>query len=213
MALKVTQVRSTIGCKPKTRGTLRALGVRRIGQSNVVAPVNTAVAVNYHCPACTTVAMAVQIVVTLRTPPSPALLVELQADLAQLRALSALGANGTPQAIASEVAAVQQEIDAQLNNSGTLAKPIGSTGTTTSSSSTAPAGSNGNNSSSATTTTTNGQATAPASTSTTSAAPPSASTSTASPPPTTTTSRQTTSTTTSPPAAAGASSTATTTTP
>ena len=34
--LKVTQVRSSIGAKPKTRGTLRALGLRRLGQSNVV---------------------------------------------------------------------------------------------------------------------------------------------------------------------------------
>ncbi len=35
-ALKVTQVRSAIGAKPKTRGTLRALGLRRIGMSNVL---------------------------------------------------------------------------------------------------------------------------------------------------------------------------------
>ena len=32
----VTQVRSAIGAKPKTRGTLRALGLRGIGQSNVL---------------------------------------------------------------------------------------------------------------------------------------------------------------------------------
>jgi large subunit ribosomal protein L30 len=31
MPLKVTQVRSAIGRKPKQRGTLRALGLRRIG--------------------------------------------------------------------------------------------------------------------------------------------------------------------------------------
>ena len=31
--LKVTQVRSSIGTKPKHRGTLRALGLRRIGQT------------------------------------------------------------------------------------------------------------------------------------------------------------------------------------
>jgi large subunit ribosomal protein L30 len=31
MPLKVTQVRSAIGTKPKQRGTLRALGLRRIG--------------------------------------------------------------------------------------------------------------------------------------------------------------------------------------
>ena len=34
--LKVTQVRSSIGTKPKQRGTLRALGLRRIGHSNVL---------------------------------------------------------------------------------------------------------------------------------------------------------------------------------
>ena len=34
--LKVTQVKSTIGSKPKTRGTMRALGLRGIGQSNVL---------------------------------------------------------------------------------------------------------------------------------------------------------------------------------
>jgi large subunit ribosomal protein L30 len=31
--LKITQVRSTIGAKPKQRGTLRALGLRRINQT------------------------------------------------------------------------------------------------------------------------------------------------------------------------------------
>lgn len=34
--LKVTLVRSGIGAKPKQRGTLRALGVRRIGRVNVL---------------------------------------------------------------------------------------------------------------------------------------------------------------------------------
>jgi large subunit ribosomal protein L30 len=31
--LRITQVRSAIGTKPKTRGTLRALGLRRIGHT------------------------------------------------------------------------------------------------------------------------------------------------------------------------------------
>lgn len=33
--VKVTQIRSTIGSKPKHRGTLRALGLGRIGKSRV----------------------------------------------------------------------------------------------------------------------------------------------------------------------------------
>jgi large subunit ribosomal protein L30 len=34
--LKVTQIRSGIGTKPKHRGTLRALGLRGIGKSNTL---------------------------------------------------------------------------------------------------------------------------------------------------------------------------------
>ncbi len=34
--LRVTQVRSAIGSKPKHRGTLRALGLGRIGRTNVL---------------------------------------------------------------------------------------------------------------------------------------------------------------------------------
>ena len=34
--LKVTQTRSRIGIKPKQRGTLRALGLGRIGRSNTL---------------------------------------------------------------------------------------------------------------------------------------------------------------------------------
>jgi large subunit ribosomal protein L30 len=34
--LTVTQVRSAIGIKPKQRGTLRALGLGRIGKSNTL---------------------------------------------------------------------------------------------------------------------------------------------------------------------------------
>jgi large subunit ribosomal protein L30 len=36
MALKVTQIKSGIGTKPKHRGTLRALGLGRIGQSHTL---------------------------------------------------------------------------------------------------------------------------------------------------------------------------------
>ncbi len=34
--LRVTQVRSAIGSKPKQRGTLRALGLGRIGKTNTL---------------------------------------------------------------------------------------------------------------------------------------------------------------------------------
>ena len=32
--ISVTQIKSSIGAKPKTRGTLRALGLGRIGKTN-----------------------------------------------------------------------------------------------------------------------------------------------------------------------------------
>jgi large subunit ribosomal protein L30 len=35
-SLKVTQVKSAIGTKPKHRGTLRALGLGRIGKTNTL---------------------------------------------------------------------------------------------------------------------------------------------------------------------------------
>jgi large subunit ribosomal protein L30 len=35
-SIKVTQVRSAIGTKPKQRGTLRALGLGRIGKTNTL---------------------------------------------------------------------------------------------------------------------------------------------------------------------------------
>ena len=35
-SLKVTQVKSSIGTKPKHRGTLRALGLRGIGKTNTL---------------------------------------------------------------------------------------------------------------------------------------------------------------------------------
>jgi large subunit ribosomal protein L30 len=34
--LKVTLVKSTIGAKPKAKGTVRALGLRRLGASNTL---------------------------------------------------------------------------------------------------------------------------------------------------------------------------------
>jgi large subunit ribosomal protein L30 len=34
--ITVTQVRSTIGIKPKSRGTMRALGLRKIGDTNTL---------------------------------------------------------------------------------------------------------------------------------------------------------------------------------
>jgi putative peptide zinc metalloprotease protein len=109
-----------------------------VGHTSVIAPINEAEALNVNCPACTTTALADQIVVTLTKLPSKALLATLNADLKQLGDLSALGAGGTPAAVAAEVAQVQAEIDQQLRQSGSLtnSNSTGSAGNTTTGSAT-----------------------------------------------------------------------------
>jgi putative peptide zinc metalloprotease protein len=102
-----------------------------VGQSRTIAPINAAGALNYNCPACTTTAVADQIVVTLKSVPSQQLLDQLEADLKQLNALPALGAGGTPAAVAAVVSTVQQEIQTQINQSGLPSNPASNTNTNT----------------------------------------------------------------------------------
>lgn len=164
-----------------------------VGQTKSIVPINVAGALNVNCPACITTAIADQIVVTLKSEPSDTLLTELQADLEQLDALPALGATGTPDAVASEVAAVQSQIEAALGDSGQLSNPPpttttagpapGQTTTTTQATTTTP-----------TTTTSPAAASTTPTTSTTSTT----STTPAAPPSTSTTSTTSTTTTTPP---------------
>jgi putative peptide zinc metalloprotease protein len=113
-----------------------------VGQSNKIAPINAAGALNYDCPSCITTAIADQIVVTLKALPSQQVLAKLESTLSQLNALPSLGAGGTPNAVASQVATVQQQIENTLSGSGLLANPPASTSTTTTpASSSAPSGS------------------------------------------------------------------------
>ncbi len=172
-----------------------------VGQSNIIAPINEAEALNQDCPACTTTAIADQIVVTLKSQPPRVLVAELDADLRRLNALSALGASGSPAVIAADVAAVQQQVDTQLNASGLLTKPIAtSSGTTSSQSSTTAAASQTATSTSQQSTTGTSPQPSSATTSSTATSPASAS------PPAASSSSTTTTTT----APAGSSSTATT---
>ncbi|MFZ0041290.1 MAG: hypothetical protein WAK93_08290, partial [Solirubrobacteraceae bacterium] len=165
-----------------------------VGRSKLIAPIDAAGSLNYDCPACTTTAIADQLVVTLKSQPSAALVAKLAAALKQLNALPKLGAGGTPAAIASAVASVQQQIQTELDNSGLPANPITTTTPSGSGTSTTSQGSVGSNSS----------ASQPqdAQTNTTSSAPgssaPTTSTATgSSPPPTTTPSQSSQSATTS----------------
>jgi putative peptide zinc metalloprotease protein len=119
-------------CKACTTVAVSFQLVLIVGSSHIIAPINAAGALNYNCPACVTTALADQIVVTLKAQPSQQLLDTLNADLKQLNALPALGAAGTPSAVASEVGAVQQEIDSALQNSGLETNPPSSSSSSTS---------------------------------------------------------------------------------
>jgi putative peptide zinc metalloprotease protein len=123
-------------CKACTTVAVSFQLVLIVGSSHIIAPINAAGALNYNCPACMTTALADQIVVTLKAQPSQQLLDTLSADLKQLDALPALGAAGTPAAVAAEVAAVQKEIDTALQGSGLEANPPSSTSPSTSATST-----------------------------------------------------------------------------
>ncbi len=109
-----------------------------VGRSKVIAPINAAGSLNYNCPACMTTALADQLVVTLTAAPSQQLLDTLNAVLKQLDALPKLGAGGTPSAVASEVAAMQQQIETALRNSGLEANPPSSSSASTTAPPTSP---------------------------------------------------------------------------
>lgn len=113
-----------------------------VGQSNVIAPVNNAFALNKRCPACTTVALADQMVITLSKQPSRPLLAKLKAALKRLHALSKLRGRLAAKRIVEEVAAVQRKVEALLVASGLMTNPP--------SSSTSSASSSGSSSSSST---------------------------------------------------------------
>ncbi len=125
----VTQTNSAYAlahCQACTTVAVSFQVVLVVGRSRIIAPINAAGSLNYDCPACTTTALADQLVVTLSAQPSSALMAKLNADLQALGALPALGAQGTPAAVATEVGAVQQQIETELNNSGLLTTPISS---------------------------------------------------------------------------------------
>ena len=174
-------------CKACTTVAVSFQIVLVIGQSRIVAPINAAGALNYDCTACLTTAIADQIVVTLKSQPSKELAAQLAADLKQLNALPELGSNAMPAAVASAVAAVQQEIETQLHDSGLMTT---ASSTTNPGSSTDSTSTSSSSSSSGGTTTTSSSSSSPPTSST-----PSGSTTTTTPASTTTSPATTTTTT------------------
>jgi putative peptide zinc metalloprotease protein len=173
-------------CKACTTVAVSFQIVLVIGQSKIIAPINAAGALNYNCTACLTTAIADQIVVTLKSQPSQELAAQLAADLKQLNELPELGSDATPAAVASAVAAVQQEIETQLHNSGLLTTSTGTSPSTSDNTTTSSSSSSGSS-------TTSTSSTSPPTSST-----PTSGSTTTTPPPTTTTTTPTTTTTTTP---------------
>lgn len=124
-----------------------------VGQSNVIAPVNNAFALNQHCPSCSALAMADQMVITLKKQPPRTLLIKLRRALARLHQLSKLRGRLALKRIVAAVSRIQQQVEAALVASGLMANPP-STSSTTSGSSSSSSGKSGappNGSSTATT--------------------------------------------------------------
>jgi hypothetical protein len=89
-----------------------------IGQANVITPVNTAVAANYDCEACTTHAFAVQLVATLPAVPGDETLMELARLWSGLEQLEQHAGMLTPEQIYTWLKYTEAQILALLDDAG-----------------------------------------------------------------------------------------------
>jgi putative peptide zinc metalloprotease protein len=106
-----------------------------IGQSDMIVPVNTAVAGNSGCIQCVTTALAIQLIATINEAPSEEVQAQLEAAMAKLGDLDGLDAGSLLQ----QVKAVEESIITILETNGLLTNsPTGTT--STASASPAPSG-------------------------------------------------------------------------
>jgi putative peptide zinc metalloprotease protein len=102
-------------CKACTTVAVSVQVVLVVGQSDVIAPVNVAEALNVGCPSCITAAFATQLVVSLRDTPTPELVQRLQQALERLDGIPSLDSTD---AISKELADIQSEINSAIDDSG-----------------------------------------------------------------------------------------------
>jgi putative peptide zinc metalloprotease protein len=105
----VTNANSAYALASCTRCTTVAVSfqvVLVIGQSDVVVPLNTAVAANSGCISCVTTALAIQLVATLKEAPNAEVQSQLDAAMAKLGDLDGLDAAGLLQQVTAVEAAV-----------------------------------------------------------------------------------------------------------
>ena len=100
-----------------------------IGQSNVVVPVNAAVAGNSGCISCVTSALAVQLVATLQQAPSAEVQRQLDAAMATMKDLKGLD----PSSLLQQVTAVEAAVVTILKDNNLLTGTTQTTATATAS--------------------------------------------------------------------------------
>jgi len=81
-----------------------------VGQTNVVAPTNAAVAANSSCLACATAALAVQLVVTLREMPDEQVRAQIEQAMAKLDGLDNVSSSLDVGGVYEQVKAVEAEV-------------------------------------------------------------------------------------------------------
>ena len=86
-----------------------------IGQSDHIAPINVAEALNLDCASCITTAIAKQIVISVTSVPSDVLLQRLTTEL---KKLDAIDTSDSPAEVLAQVNAVTDAIQHQLDDSG-----------------------------------------------------------------------------------------------
>jgi putative peptide zinc metalloprotease protein len=91
-----------------------------VGESQTIAPINIAEALNGNCPYCVTAAIAQQIVISIGSEPSDELIAQLRTELERLDALDALGTSVTPTYVVDTVMQVQQGVNQVLADAGLL---------------------------------------------------------------------------------------------
>ncbi|MCU1587730.1 MAG: hypothetical protein JWN31_1223 [Frankiales bacterium] len=119
-------------CKACTTVAVSFQVVLVVGQSDVVVPVNAAVAGNSACVQCVTSALAVQLVATLKQAPSDQVQSQLNAAMAKMGHLQGLD----PASLYQQVTAVEDQVVTILQANDLLAQePASTTATATASAS------------------------------------------------------------------------------
>ena len=117
-ALNTNEAYALASCTGCTTVAVAFQVVLVVGQTDIVAPTNAAVAANGSCVLCTTAALAVQLVVTLDELPDDEVKAKLDAAMSKLDGLDELSAVLDVADVYAQVKAVEKEVLGILVSSG-----------------------------------------------------------------------------------------------